>query len=124
MQLDSGLEASVVPQNLWEQIAQKPRLRPVTVFLKQFHGSQFKAMGQLEALIEMDEGFVTGNVAVAKCQQQYGFLETDILNILDYGALSVGQVNNVTDVPYIGCLNNFHFSSKNSIEGDHPTILL
>ena len=79
MQLDSGSQVTLIPQNIWDQI-ERPKLKRSKAMLKQFDGSVIKTLGYFEGIIETNERYVPATILVAACNKTHGLVGTDVLN--------------------------------------------
>ncbi|PAA93146.1 hypothetical protein BOX15_Mlig023152g1 [Macrostomum lignano] len=99
MQVDTGTEISLIPQNLWRQLG-RPNLRKCRRILRQFDGSSIACLGEFTASLETNSKFVTIDLVVTAAEKKHGLLGMDNIKLQE-DAVTINAVQQ------LGCLKGF-----------------
>uniref|UniRef100_A0A1I8JIX7 peptidylprolyl isomerase n=1 Tax=Macrostomum lignano TaxID=282301 RepID=A0A1I8JIX7_9PLAT len=99
MQVDTGAEISLIPQNLWRQLG-RPTLRKCRRILRQFDGSSIACLGEFTASLETNSKFVTIDLVVTAAEKKHGLLGMDNIKLQE-DAVTINAVQQ------LGCLKGF-----------------
>lgn len=111
MQVDTGAEVSLIPQNFWKQLGQ-PALRKCKRILRQFDGSIIACIGEFTATLETETKFITVNLVVTSAEKRHGLLGMDTVELQE-SAVTINAV------AHLGCLRGFQAKIR-LVDGAKP----